>query len=178
MSFSGDTQRISLPSSFFSLAFGYLKLYCYLRLGRYQDVNPSWKIICLMLPIFILQLASLLVPIVVIAAYFREWMVFYISAHIIVTGLTTFCFLHRHMGLENYVEKHYKKRFTDKITEQDREKGLTEAWKIFYVACGTAWIAPAAVWDKDSKFILVTCLIRKQMLLLLRSVWKCSKLWI
>ena len=156
-------QQYSLPSSFLSLAFGNLKLYFYLRLGRYQDVSPNLKIICLMLPIFILQLVFLLVPIVVIAAYLRGWMILYIAGHIFIT----FGFLRRRINLEGAVVKHYMKRFTDKTTDQDIEKGLNEAWNIFIVACCTAWIAPGAVWDKNSLFIRVTYLIGNQMLRLL-----------
>jgi len=155
---SGNGQCISLPSSFLSLAFANLKLYFFLRLGRYQDVDPTWKL-KLMFPIFALQLLFLLVPIVVIAAYLREWMVLYIPIHITLTGL----FLRAFVNLNDDVEKHYKKRFTDKITEQDREKGLNEAWNIFFVACCTAWIAPGAVWDKKSRFLQVTSLNRNTL---------------
>jgi hypothetical protein len=135
---SAVPQCFSIPVSFLCLTLASVRLFYSQRLGRFPDINPSFKMIIFVFPLIMLQITGSVVLFVLSAAYLREVVIAMIVFHILAQFIVLKCFLLK------------RKPISDNQTN------------VFWTAVFTAWMTPCTVWKNNlitqSSFLLVSSL--------------------
>ena len=157
---------ISISFSFVSLLMSSINLFCLQRVGRFADVNPSWKLRFLVALPMLWLLSGPLFSLVILTAYFR-WLVF---VHVFCVIGISFLVLKKCPKLRNklYPEismthgnysNHEKEYFID---NEHRDMGESDSDSLFYTAIFTSWLSPCTIWARslicESYFLLVSSL--------------------
>jgi hypothetical protein len=129
-------QCFSIPVSFLSLTLASVRLFYSQRLGRFLDINPSFKLIVFVFPLIMFQIIGSVASLVLSAAYLREVVIMVILLHVFTQFIVLKFFLL--IG----------KPITDHQTN------------VFWTAVFTAWMSPCTVWENNlitkSYFLLVS----------------------
>ena len=162
---TGVIQCCSTLVSFVSIAFSSIKLFYTQRLGRFQDVDPSLKMVAFVaLPIVIL-ISGPLVAVICMASYFKDKVIVYIVINIVTNGCVLLLLPVLRRKLYPKFSNIYQ-RFESEEGENDVYLGEREIERTFFTAILTSWISPCTVWANSyrtkSYFLLVssfTCLL-------------------
>jgi hypothetical protein len=129
-------QCFSIPVSFLSLTLASVRLFYSQRLGRFPDVDPSFKLISFVFPLIMLQISGSVASLVLSAAYLREVVIALIVFHILAQFIVLKFFLLKGNPI------------------------LDNQTNIFWTAIFTSWMSPCTVWSNNLKtksyFLLVS----------------------
>ncbi len=129
-------QCFSIPVSFLCLTLASVRLFYFQRLGRFPDVDPSFKLIVFVFPLIMLQITGSVSSLVLLAAYLRE----------VVIAIIVFHILAQFIVLKFVLLK--GRSISDNQTN------------VFWTAVFTAWMSPCTVWENNlitkSYFLLVS----------------------
>ncbi len=113
-----------------------MRLFYSQRLGRFPDVDPSFKLIAFVFPLVMLQITGSAASLVLSAAYLKEVVIALIVFHIVAQFIILTCVLLKGRPI------------SDNQTN------------VFWTAVFTAWMSPCTVWENNliskSYFLLVS----------------------
>jgi ankyrin repeat protein len=152
---SATSQLVSIPISIFSLTLASCKLFYSQRLGSLSEPDPSFKMIVIISPLIIIQLAGILFSYIAISAIYK----FDIAAVVIAITIMAHCICLSIIYL--------KKTDTDNIkcmyNNKDEEYVTKEINSLFWMSIFTAWVSPCSVWVNNlatkSRFLLFSSAI-------------------
>jgi hypothetical protein len=121
------------------------------------DVEPSLKMIIFVLPLIIIQIIGPLLSMVLLAAYFKAAVTFFIAFIILVQIFANwFLFI---KGPQYLILKKLYKTEDNTTYFQDEELQLQESRSILIIAVLTSWITTCTVWSNNfsyQSFFLIT----------------------
>ncbi len=126
------SQCFGIPVSFLSLAMTSVKLFYSQRIDYDEDVDPSLKMIMLVLPVIIFQIIGPSFSVIFLTAYFKAFVLLFVILLLITQYLVTYhcCYNYDHNRSFNEGEN-IKRKY------------------IFITAVLTAWITPCTVWKNN-----------------------------
>ena len=155
-------QTLSICSSFLSLSLASVKLFYCQRLGRFPDIDPSWKMTAFTLAFVVLLLIGPIYSLVITTAYLRGWVtvgiLFIIVCHSVVTKLP--CLEEKLFPLSALLYTTYP---TYTFSTNGETQEINDSRLVLFIANVTSWIAPCTVWTntlrRRSPFLVLSSTI-------------------